>query len=48
MVYAFAPLAELKGRPEAFEYTIPSLSVPLLLKPEAKKKAASLPGNISA
>lgn len=47
MVYAFAPLAALKGRLEGFEYTIQSLPVPLLLKPEAKKKAASLPGDIS-
>jgi hypothetical protein len=48
MVYAFAPLTELKGRPAGFEYTIQSLPVPLLLKPEAKKKAVSLAGNVSA
>ena len=45
MVYAFVPLAELKGRPTGFEYTIKSLPTPLLLQPEAKKGAAALPGN---
>jgi hypothetical protein len=46
MVYAFVPLAELKGRPKGFEYTIKSLPAPLLLQPEAKKGAAALPGKI--
>jgi hypothetical protein len=40
MVYAFAPLAELKTPPTAFEYTIKSLATPLLLRPEAAKAAA--------
>lgn len=42
MVYAFAPLAELTGPLEGFEYTITSLPAPLLLQPEPKKKAAAL------
>ena len=43
VVYAFVPLAELQGSPEGFEYTIKSLSAPLMLVPEPKKKAAVLP-----
>ena len=43
MVYAFVPLADLKGRIEGFEYAIRSLPAPLLLKPEAKKAAAAVP-----
>jgi hypothetical protein len=43
VVYAFAPLTELKAPPSSFEYTIKSLGAPLLLKPEAAK-AAALPG----
>ena len=42
MVYAFVPVAGLKGRPEGFEYTIKSLGAPLLLQPDARKKAAAL------
>ncbi|HEX5529922.1 MAG TPA: hypothetical protein VFZ82_10185 [Methylomirabilota bacterium] len=44
IVYAFVPLADLKGRPEGFEYAIKSLPAPLLLQPDAKKKAAALLG----
>jgi hypothetical protein len=46
MIYAFAPLAELKDPPTAFEYTVKSLGGPLLLKPEPPK-AAALPGATS-
>jgi hypothetical protein len=47
MVYAFVPLADLKGQLEGFEYTIKSLPAPLLLQPEPKKKAAALPDDAS-
>jgi hypothetical protein len=42
VVYAFVPLADLQGPPEAFEYTIKALPAPLTMVPEPKKKAASL------
>jgi hypothetical protein len=42
VVYAFIPLADLRGRPSEFEYTIKALSAPLQLKEEEKKKAAAL------
>ena len=42
VVYAFVPLADLQGPPEAFEYAIKSLPAPLQLIPEPKKKAAAV------
>ena len=45
MVYAFVPLADLKGPLEGFEYTIKSLPAPLLMQLEPKKKAAARPGS---
>lgn len=40
VAYAFVPLADLKGLPSGFDYTIKSLPAPLLLRPEAKRAAA--------
>lgn len=42
MVYAFVALADLKGPPVSLEYTIKSLSAPLQLSEEPRKKAAAL------
>jgi hypothetical protein len=42
VVYAFVPQADLVGIPEGFEYTVKSLTAPLLMIPEPKKKAAAL------